>query len=68
MTRIGAVTPSSLEAAAALGNLPLSPDRGAELTPVFAGLIAAANQLSATIARDRGHPNPVPPLFRFSGP
>ena len=59
------VIPAQIEAVSDLGNLKLSAERQAALAPQFAGLVAAANQLSATIARDHGHPTPVAPIVRF---
>jgi hypothetical protein len=56
---------ATLESIAALAGLPLSADRRAALAPDFAALVAAANELSARIARDH---RSVPPLLRFPGP
>jgi len=62
------IADQTIASIAALARLELSAERRAALAAQLAGWIAAANQLSATIARRHGHPSPVAPMLRFPGP
>ena len=59
------VSAKTVAAVSVLADLRSSPERQAQLAPLLSGLIAAANELSARMAKAAGHPRSIPPMLGF---